>query len=313
MSTFPVNPSVGDIYNDYQWDGTVWRRVGGSLNDYATDVELAFHSEDTTNVHGISDTSALETQTGAQSKADAAESAANTYTDNAIASFEALPDQTGNSGKYLTTDGSTTSWDTVDVSGEIATHNADTTNVHGIADTSLLATTSYVDTAESDAVTTANAYSDSLASNYDPAGTATSEVSTHNSNTTSVHGIADTSALATKTYADNAAATAAAGIVDSAPTTLDTLNELAAALGDDPNFATTVTNSLAGKVSDTGDTMTGSLVVQDKVSAVFYENNATITGSYAITAGNNAMSAGPVTIATGSDVEIPSGSVWIIL
>jgi hypothetical protein len=38
-----------------------------------------------------------------------------------------------------------------------------------------------------------------------------------------------------------------ASIVDSAPVTLDTLNELAAALGDDANFATTVTNSLAGK------------------------------------------------------------------
>lgn len=36
-------------------------------------------------------------------------------------------------------------------------------------------------------------------------------------------------------------------LVDSAPGTLDTLNELAAALGDDPNFATTMTNSLATK------------------------------------------------------------------
>src|SRR5210317_456508 len=40
-----------------------------------------------------------------------------------------------------------------------------------------------------------------------------------------------------------------ATITDSAPTTLDTLNELAAALGDDPNFATTVTNSIATKVA----------------------------------------------------------------
>ena len=38
-----------------------------------------------------------------------------------------------------------------------------------------------------------------------------------------------------------------ASIVDSAPETLDTLNELAAALGDDPNFATTITNKIAGK------------------------------------------------------------------
>ena len=40
-----------------------------------------------------------------------------------------------------------------------------------------------------------------------------------------------------------------ATITDSAPATLDTLNELAAALGDDPNFATTVTNSIATKAN----------------------------------------------------------------
>ena len=36
-------------------------------------------------------------------------------------------------------------------------------------------------------------------------------------------------------------------LVDSAPGALDTLNELAAALGDDPNFAATLTTALAGK------------------------------------------------------------------
>lgn len=39
-----------------------------------------------------------------------------------------------------------------------------------------------------------------------------------------------------------------AALVDSAPETLDTLNELAAALGDDPNFAATVTAELATKL-----------------------------------------------------------------
>ncbi|HIA2989519.1 TPA: prophage tail fiber N-terminal domain-containing protein [Escherichia coli] len=38
-----------------------------------------------------------------------------------------------------------------------------------------------------------------------------------------------------------------AALVDSSPEALDTLNELAAALGNDPNFATTVMNALAGK------------------------------------------------------------------
>ena len=42
--------------------------------------------------------------------------------------------------------------------------------------------------------------------------------------------------------------TAIANLVDSAPTTLDTLNELAAALGDDPNFATTISTALGNKV-----------------------------------------------------------------
>ena len=49
--------------------------------------------------------------------------------------------------------------------------------------------------------------------------------------------------LANKSYVD----TEVANLVNSAPATLDTLDELAAALGDDANFATTVTNSIALK------------------------------------------------------------------
>lgn len=51
------------------------------------------------------------------------------------------------------------------------------------------------------------------------------------------------SGLASTTYVT----TAISNLVDSAPGTLDTLNELAAALGDDPDFATTITNSIATK------------------------------------------------------------------
>jgi microcystin-dependent protein len=50
---------------------------------------------------------------------------------------------------------------------------------------------------------------------------------------------------ATKAYADNSSSVAAAALVDAAPSTLNTLNELAAALGDDANFATTITNALS--------------------------------------------------------------------
>jgi hypothetical protein len=48
-------------------------------------------------------------------------------------------------------------------------------------------------------------------------------------------------------------------LVASAPGTLDALNELAAALGDDPNFSTTVTNSIATKLPLAGGTMSGNI------------------------------------------------------
>lgn len=51
----------------------------------------------------------------------------------------------------------------------------------------------------------------------------------------------------TVTVIQEAVEAAVSGIIDGAPGALDTLNELAAALGDDANFATTVTNALAAK------------------------------------------------------------------
>ena len=52
---------------------------------------------------------------------------------------------------------------------------------------------------------------------------------------------------ATEEYVDNVVANTVDAVIDSAPETLDTLNKLAAALGDDANFATTVTTALSDK------------------------------------------------------------------
>ena len=63
---------------------------------------------------------------------------------------------------------------------------------------------------------------------------------------------------ATKNYVD----TEVSALVDSAPGALDTLNELAAALGDDANFSTTVTTSIATKLpKDGSEAMTGALAM----------------------------------------------------
>ena len=70
---------------------------------------------------------------------------------------------------------------------------------------------------------------------------------------------------ATLTYATQTyVTTQIANLVDTAPTTLDTLNELAAALGDDPNFATTITNSIATKLATADFTSTANTWLSTK-------------------------------------------------
>ena len=61
--------------------------------------------------------------------------------------------------------------------------------------------------------------------------------------------------VATTAYTD----TAISNLVDSSPSALNTLNELAAALNDDANFSTTVTNSIATKLPKAGGQMTGNI------------------------------------------------------
>jgi hypothetical protein len=61
--------------------------------------------------------------------------------------------------------------------------------------------------------------------------------------------------VATQSYVT----TAVSNLVNSAPSTLDTLNELATALGNDANFATTVTTSIATRLPLAGGTLTGAL------------------------------------------------------
>ena len=80
-----------------------------------------------------------------------------------------------------------------------------------------------------------------------------------------------------KAYVD----TEVAGIVASAPSTLDTLNELAAALGDDANFSTTVTNSIAAKMPLAGGTMTGDITFNNSVRSIKWVHTSGQSGSRA--------------------------------
>jgi len=77
---------------------------------------------------------------------------------------------------------------------------------------------------------------------------------------------------------NTASAAAVTYLVNSAPSTLDTLNELATALGNDVNFSTTVTNSLASKLNIS--TASATYLTQSNASATYSPiSNPTFTGT----------------------------------
>lgn len=87
----------------------------------------------------------------------------------------------------------------------------------------------------------------------------------------------DTARAVTPAGAKAAADAAAAALVDSSPATLDTLNELAAALGDDPNFATNMTTALGNRVRvDAAQAFTA--IQQDQGRANINAASATAVG-----------------------------------
>lgn len=128
-----------------------------------------------------------------------------------------------------------------DISTAVSDHNDLTTGVHGV-------TGDVVGTSDAQALTNKTL------------GTGTQLTADLDANSNKIVNVTDPTAnqdAATKIYVD----TKVADLVDGAPALLDTLNELAAAIGDDENFVTTITTSIGEKVAKAGDTMTGELIL----------------------------------------------------
>jgi len=101
---------------------------------------------------------------------------------------------------------------------ELSSHANYTTNIHGIADTSALATTSDISTHNND-TTNVHGIADTTAL------ATTSDITTHNNDTTSVHGIADTSLLITTAGGSIENLTITGNLtVSGSTTTVDTTN-----------------------------------------------------------------------------------------
>jgi hypothetical protein len=88
-------------------------------------------------------------------------------------------------------------------------------------------------------------------------------------------------------------------LVASAPGTLDTLNELAAALGNDAAFSTTVTNSIAAKLPLAGGTMTGAIAM----------GTSKITGLGTPTANTDAATKGYVDTSAAAGLPLSGGTM----
>lgn len=181
------------------------------------------HATNTSNVHGIANTLALATSNEVENARTNAIASAESYTDAEIIAHNLLTENVHGISNTLVlatkqyvanAAGSGIQWNSgteqFDLDETIATeeyatnaiadHNNLTENVHGIANTLVLATQTDVTNAQ----TAAQSYADSLASNYDPAGSAAnaesyadSQISVHSAVTSNVHGIANTLALIT--------------------------------------------------------------------------------------------------------------------
>jgi len=227
----------------------------------AQSAAISTASSDATSKANAAQATAISTASAdATTKADAAQAAAatdattkaNTAESNAISA--AATDATtkadaaeANAATDATTKADAAEADAISTASADATTKADTAkqdaiNIAEAKDVVRAAASNlYADTAEADA----KAYTD------------TREVAI----TTAYEAYADQAEVDAVSTANSYTDTAVANVIDSAPAVLDTLNELAAALGDDANFATTVSNDIGTKVSKTGDTMTGDLTL----------------------------------------------------
>ena len=244
---------------------------------------ISAHSAITANVHGIADTSALATKT---------------YADNSASNAR------GNAQATAAT--------------ALSNHEADTTNVHGIANTAALATTADVATAKSEAISDAGTAADTKVSTAVAALTKSSVGLGNVDNTSDANkpvSTAQANAIATaKAEAIADATSQVDALLTGAPAALNTLDELAAALGDDANFASTVTTNLAAKAPINAPTFTG-LVTVAASGVAFTDGTQTKAGVPSITTIPTAIAAGAHSLATGrADQLIPlTGAVVITL
>jgi hypothetical protein len=256
-STTDLTEGTNQYFTDTRAKDAVSAALGTGIEyiDGAFDVQLGTGlTTDGNNQIEINRTT-VDTWYDASGSATTAEQNANTYTDNKINDASNATDKVWSAYKTGTeisvaqqaAEDFATSADsdlyttvtndinnaTSGVQDDLDAHTIATSGVHGV-------TGDVVGTTDAQTISNKTLGSDLAAGGY------------------KVSGLAEPSAnqdAATKSYVD----TAVADLVGAAPALLDTLNELAAAIGDDADFVGTVTTSIGEKVAKAGDSMSGNL------------------------------------------------------
>ena len=313
---------------------------------------LSNHESDTTSIHGIADTAELATKTFAAELLTNATKTNITITGDknglTITAENGVGDSTtdnlteGTTNKYFTNqralDATASAYDasgaasTAQTNAQnyadtaVSNHSSDTTNVHGITDTSALVTTSGAQTLSDKTLTSPIINGATIGGSLVPSANATYDLGSsankfkdlylsgttlyldaatiglhsgniqfsHSGNTTIVPIGGGEHTVATQSYVD----TAVSNLVDTAPSTLNTLNELAAAINDDASYASTVTTALGLKAPLESPTFTGTVTLPSATSGANLVNipNAALDNSSITINGSSVSLGGSTTI-----------------
>ena len=318
----------------YQADITRLEGLITDTEDLASG-DLSNHNGDTLSVHGIANTALLETQTGAQAKADAAQTAASTALSSHNTATTSIHGISNTANLVYTNDSRLTDTRTPSdlsvTAGKIATDAVTTAKIlDGNVTTAKHADASITTAKIADSAITSAKIADATIVDADISSSAAIAQSKISGLSTSLGLKADlaspaltgvptapTAAAATNTT--QVATTAyvrgeVAALVNSAGSTLDTLGEIATALGNDANLSTTLTTSIALKAPKADPTFTGTVTVSAS-GVAFTDGTQTKAGVPSITTIATALAAGAQTIAAGQqDKFIPlTGAVVITL